>query len=211
MSEEKKRMKNEIRLVVTGSYAHPMADSFRASLEEAIVLHMKAYGVEAVMVLAEARIPEFCICAAIRMPDGEVVHGHRHNHCYDVVRARTNPDREAICAADQGFVTSTGRFVDRKEGMRIQRASSKPSCYGANGEYVGDVLFSEDLYTTPRRPPEAPPPPAAEASTGERETIPCDCPCSDAWRCAVARNLIGQIACDCDCHRYIESQGAPKP
>jgi hypothetical protein len=89
---------------------------------------------------------EFCICAAIRMPNGEVIHGHRHNHCYDVVRARENANRLDIIAAEQGFVTSAGRFVGRKEGMILQRASGKPSAYHREGQYVGDCLFSEDLY-----------------------------------------------------------------
>lgn len=89
---------------------------------------------------------EFCICAAIRMPGGEVIHGHRHNHCYDVVRARWNADREAIVKAEQGFVTSEGRFVDRAEAMAIQRLSGRPSKWGKGGVYGGDMLFSEDLY-----------------------------------------------------------------
>jgi hypothetical protein len=80
------------------------------------------------------------------MPNGEVIYGHRHNHCYDVVRDRTDVNREDIIKAEQGFVTSTGRFVGRKEAMQLQRNSGRPSRYGKNGEYVGDILFSEDLY-----------------------------------------------------------------
>jgi ABC-type phosphonate transport system ATPase subunit len=90
-------------------------------------------------------IPEFCICAAIRMPDGEVIYGHRHNHCFDVVRS-SGVDRNAIINAEQGFVTSSGRFVGRKEAMAIQEASGRASHYGKDGKYLGDVLFSEDLY-----------------------------------------------------------------
>lgn len=89
---------------------------------------------------------EFCICAAIKMPDGEVIHGHRHNHCYDVVRARKGVNRQDILDADQGFVTSTGRFVGRREAMNIQKDSGRPSHYGKDGKYVGEELFSEDLY-----------------------------------------------------------------
>lgn len=89
---------------------------------------------------------EFCICAAIQMPNGEVIHGHRHCHCIDVARARVPMDREAIIKAEQGFVTSRGRFVDRQEGMLIQRASGRSSAYTADGAYHGDGLFSEDLY-----------------------------------------------------------------
>jgi hypothetical protein len=91
-------------------------------------------------------ILEFCICAAIKMPDGEVIYGHRHSHCLDVVRARKGVDRKAIGKAKQGFATSTGRFVDRQEAMRIQRASGRRSYFREDGEYVGSELFSEDLY-----------------------------------------------------------------
>ena len=90
--------------------------------------------------------PEFCICAAIKMPDGEVIHGHRHNHCLDVVRARPSVLRTAIISAKMGFVTSAGRFVDRDEAMTIQKASGKPSCYTKDGHYTDGPLFSEDLY-----------------------------------------------------------------
>jgi hypothetical protein len=95
---------------------------------------------------------EFCICAAIRMSDGEVIYGHRHDNCYRVVRDRLaarlvcqdQEARLAIVRAKQGFVTSTGRFVDRREAMKIQRTSGRVSYYG--GRYVGEELFSEDLY-----------------------------------------------------------------
>ena len=107
---------------------------------------------------------EFCICAAIRMPDGEVVHGHRHDGCLTVVRNRMDAlrgllddppgslekkhekMRSDIIAAEQGFVTSMGRFVDRKEAMEIQRHSGRPSKYSKDGSYRGEELFSEDLY-----------------------------------------------------------------
>lgn len=87
---------------------------------------------------------EQCICAAILMPNGEIVRGHRHDSCYDVVRKRPNASREAIVAAVQGFVTSQNRFVDRQEAMQIQRAAGKESAM--HGKLTGDILFSEDLY-----------------------------------------------------------------
>lgn len=91
--------------------------------------------------------PEICICAAIRMPDGEVIRGHRHNNCFDVVRARPNAMeiRLAICAAGQGFVTSQNRFVGREEAMLLQRAAGIPSARN-DGAYRSTDLFSEDLY-----------------------------------------------------------------
>lgn len=84
------------------------------------------------------------------MPDGEIIHGHRHNNCYDVVRARpaakTEDGRLDIVQADQGFVTSAGRFVEREEAMQIQMASGRPSRCSNDGSYQGTILFSEDLY-----------------------------------------------------------------
>lgn len=99
--------------------------------------------------VAESQRKEVCICAAVKLPSGEVIRGHRHSHCYDVVRARPAADREATVKAVQGFVTSHNRFVDRKEGMAMQSVSGLPSCYGKDGAYFGEELFSEDLYSEP--------------------------------------------------------------
>ena len=89
---------------------------------------------------------EFCICAAIKLVTGEVIYGHRHNNCYDVVSARPGFTKTLVLDAVQGFVTSRGRFVGREEAMKLQRASGKPSKYSFNGKYCGKMLFSEDLY-----------------------------------------------------------------
>lgn len=101
---------------------------------------------------------EVCLCAAIKMPNGEVVRGHRHDNCFDVVRRRhhakyrdqhdadSEAARLAITRAEQGFLTSRGRFVGRREGMVLMRASGLPSHYSKDGKYNGDELFSEDLY-----------------------------------------------------------------
>lgn len=104
---------------------------------------------------------EICLCAAIRMPDGEVVRGHRHDNCYDVVRRRcaywatqltcqnrSESYRLDIARAEQGFLTSRNRFVDRREGMELMRVSGMRSWYHEDGLYRGDWLFSEDLYPT---------------------------------------------------------------
>jgi hypothetical protein len=50
--------------------------------------------------------------------------------------------------------------------------------------------FAEALAEVPSDPP----PPRS-----------CDCEVSDAWRCAKQRHLVGQIACRCKCHRYLET------
>lgn len=87
---------------------------------------------------------EECICAAIQLTNGEIVKGHRHNNC--IIATVDLYGKEAGISAIQGFMTTTGRFVDRKEAMRIQRVCGKPSHYGPYGRYVGEHLFSEDLY-----------------------------------------------------------------
>lgn len=43
----------------------------------------------------------------------------------------------------QGFVTSTGRFVDRTEAYRIAMASGQP---WTDARHVEGTLFSEDLW-----------------------------------------------------------------
>lgn len=113
-------------------------------------------GTEVECAIANGR--EVCLCAAIRMPDGEVVRGHRHDNCYDVVRRRykakygdyiyaeAEDARLAIILATQGFLTSRGRFVDRREGASLMIASGLRSHYSASGEFNADGLFSEDLY-----------------------------------------------------------------
>lgn len=86
--------------------------------------------------------PEVCICAAVLTEDGRVVCGHRH---HDALRSAgeagyTPKDGEG----GQGFVTTAGRYVDRREGRRLHEAAGLGSA--APGGYRGDLLFSEDLY-----------------------------------------------------------------
>jgi hypothetical protein len=103
---------------------------------------------------------EVVICAAIRLPDGRIFRGHRHGDCIRTARDSVNcnggvdPWREGdgvgrheywtpdMCG-DQGFITSANRYVDRKEGMRLQLAAGIESV--AKGGYRGQ-LYSEDLY-----------------------------------------------------------------
>jgi hypothetical protein len=90
--------------------------------------------------------PEICVCAAIRMPDGYIVRGHRHCHCiaaaYDMPRYRES--WECPQGDDQGFVTSRNRYVTREEGLALQLAAG---IYSAkDNSYHKRVLFSEDLY-----------------------------------------------------------------
>ena len=88
---------------------------------------------------------EHCVCAAIKLVTGEVVRGRRHDDCFKIVFSRDG-EKSAHWNAIQGFITSIGRFVDRIEGMIIQRETGIPSKFNITGEYIGDELFSEDLY-----------------------------------------------------------------
>ena len=85
---------------------------------------------------------ETCICAAVKTEEGQVIRGHRHHdamHAAGMAFCRPLRGEEG-----QGFVTSRGRFVDRREGRKLQEAAGIGSC--APGGYRGDLLFSEDLY-----------------------------------------------------------------
>lgn len=83
---------------------------------------------------------EVCVCAAIKLADGVVIRGKRHGDCLAVIR-----DLEfSHIGSVQGFMTSFGRFVDRKEGRQLQNTAKIPSA--APFGYTGDILFSEDLY-----------------------------------------------------------------
>ena len=88
---------------------------------------------------------EHCICAAVRMPEGEIIRGRRHDNCIRLA-VGLGYNRLEIANMTQGFLTNTNRFVDRKEGMQIQKASGFPSKYTPDGKYHADELFSEDLY-----------------------------------------------------------------
>jgi hypothetical protein len=79
---------------------------------------------------------EMVICAAIRASNGKVIRGHRH---IDAIRTLQTMDwyrGEQPTGEDQGFVTSTNRFVNRGEAYRLHFPDSKQP----------DELSSDDLY-----------------------------------------------------------------
>ena len=90
---------------------------------------------------------EYILCSAIKY-NGIVICGHRHNDCYkiltDLLLKFTKidlPKRE-----DQGFLTSTNRFVDRKEAFLIAN-ENKQIIYGSDSMDVeNQILISENLY-----------------------------------------------------------------
>lgn len=110
---------------------------------------------------------EFILCAAIHFNDGIkhegqpknidtgfIVSGRRHHNCYATLSAiatSINLDeriRLIINKADrdhQGFLTSTDRYVDRKEGLTIAKANNQ-IYHKMHENEVGGILISEDLY-----------------------------------------------------------------
>lgn len=50
--------------------------------------------------------------------------------------------RESVNTVNQGFLTSTGRFVERTEALKIALASGQP-CAAPDNAYI---LFSEDVW-----------------------------------------------------------------
>lgn len=106
---------------------------------------------------------EICICAAILTEDGTVIRGHRHDDCLRTIEKMSLRYRHGDGTA-QGFVTSTGRYVNRKEAARLQREAGIPSAYTQQPiAEENHCLFSEDLYFN-HLPEQEPPPSVAEPS-----------------------------------------------
>jgi len=82
---------------------------------------------------------------------GYVICGRRHHNCFAAKMAVIDETNnlglvervDLACRPDsvQGFLTSTDRFVDRVEALKIAREAGQ-----LIRDKVGDKLFSEDLY-----------------------------------------------------------------
>ena len=85
---------------------------------------------------------EIVICAAVKI-DGMLFRGNRHGDCMLSARNMLG-EHTHVFQDDQGFITSTGRFVSREEGRKLQDeagiTSADPTGYRAG------TLYSEDLY-----------------------------------------------------------------
>ena len=87
---------------------------------------------------------EVCVCAAVKATDGSIYRGHRHAHCIQAIR---DEGKEVATSRDsQGFITTRNRYVDREEGRKLQDAAGIESASG----YMGNTLYSEDLYNAER-------------------------------------------------------------
>ncbi len=85
---------------------------------------------------------EICICAAVKTTTGEIIRGHRHGDCfYSIQRIKKKIMKHPLA---QGFITSKNRYVDRKEGAKLQNMAGILSVW--TGTKIKKILFSEDLY-----------------------------------------------------------------
>jgi hypothetical protein len=88
--------------------------------------------------------PEVCVCSAWKTADGQLITGRRHPDCLAEMADR---GLERLKQPDEdGFLTSKGRFVTRREGRMLQDAAGIPSASADGKGYRGDSLYSEDLY-----------------------------------------------------------------
>lgn len=92
---------------------------------------------------------EFIVCSAIlttelgksQLGGAEFVTGLRHSNIFQNYRRYSSSPLCQRGPEAQGFMTSKGRFVDRKEALEIFKASN-PDVLLENRTY----LLSEDLY-----------------------------------------------------------------
>lgn len=90
----------------------------------------------------EQIVGEIVICAAVLTTEGEVIRGHRHSNCIHMILDMGGAP--VATPEAQGFITSRNRYVTREEGRKLQDAAGIKSV--AKDGYVGNMLFSEDLY-----------------------------------------------------------------
>jgi len=88
---------------------------------------------------------EYILCAAIKYND-TVIAGYRHRDCYTVLRDLIGQEVVDTDDYSDGFITSTNRYVGRKEAYNI--AFNKDQIIGPNKGYSENEigLTSEDLY-----------------------------------------------------------------
>lgn len=80
--------------------------------------------------MKRANPPDVIICAAVRASNGKVVSGYRHNDAIRELQAMHGYEFEQPDGQNQGFVTSTNRFVNRREAYRLHLASGNHSREG---------------------------------------------------------------------------------
>lgn len=111
---------------------------------------------------------EFILCAAIYINDkknhygqpenikeGFIVCGRRHSDCYSTLKALIGEDlmnrlldsTKDISTPHQGFITSTNKYLSRKEAFVIAKKANQIQ-FGLEASDNGEdsILISENLY-----------------------------------------------------------------
>ena len=92
---------------------------------------------------------EICICSAVLTRDDDIIRGHRHEDCLSRIWKTKKKQKKTNNGSQQGFVTSKNRYVNRIEGLELQKLAGIISADTKNGYSVNEdakILFSEDLY-----------------------------------------------------------------
>lgn len=84
---------------------------------------------------------ETVACAAILLSNGLLIAGARHHNCLAQMH-KAGIAKQSV--AEQGFMTTHGRFVDRRSAKVIQEEAGIQSA--SPDGYRGSELYSEDLY-----------------------------------------------------------------
>ena len=74
------------------------------------------------------------VCAALNK-NGKIYKGKTHANCF------IQEPKGVLVNAEQGFVTSNGKFVNRKVALRIAKHYNQIN----HKHFPEDMLFSEDL------------------------------------------------------------------
>lgn len=84
--------------------------------------------------------------AAIRLGNGKVYKGFRHSEAIKKA-AKANESVMAIRHATQGFITTSGYFVGRKDAMLIAKESGQ-----IPETHKDPTLYSEDIFEADGKP-----------------------------------------------------------
>jgi|ERR1700741_2263686 len=95
---------------------------------------------------------EFVVCSAVKY-NGTIVGSRRHRNCYEIIDGinfhitgkHLEKDPSQDDRHNQGFITSTGRYVDRKEAFRLAKTNNQ-IIHRMFDDIEEGELTSEDLF-----------------------------------------------------------------
>lgn len=89
---------------------------------------------------------EIILCAAVEF-DGIIISGYRHSNCVDVLEKFKVPPKDYPDRKSWGFLTSSKRFVTRKEAWYLAKAAGQIRFGEGATDPENPQLISENLYT----------------------------------------------------------------